>query len=459
MVDPELFERYQRALGTNADLCKDAVEELLSKLEGLTPLEQAERLLANYTKLVQAYGKAAADVARQFYQEQRNQHFEGDGDASEYTAQTAAPIRESWAYEDVQKAASDGLWHLPKVAERRIMQRADQTIGYNVGRDPAHPRWAIVPHTGACGWCVMVASNGWAYSERSVNAQRHDGCKCSVAVDFDSDKPELAGYDVDALRRQYALGVDEAGDTMAQWSALSDEEKAKYQRKGRSAYDVFRTRQITQAMDARMKRDELDARMFELANKDAKKPLDLIGARKLADAFSASMDARVKWLNKSLTQEHYDETVGSLLNDIGRIYGMDVTGEFAFGRGLHSAVPNGDEIWAVTRLRESFKAVQFLSTDRTRKKGNPDFLANGEYADIKTLQKVRNTSDRIHEGYTQCVNRGQAGGVVVLSTLRLDSVDERLMRYVAKTVNRKNSHGQSVAVHVIMQDSTTVTVT
>ena len=254
MVDPELFERYQRALGTNADLCKESVEALISKLEGLAPLEQAEYLLANYPKLVRAYGKVAADVARQFYQEQRDQHVEGDDDASEYTAQTAAPIQESWAYEDVQKVASDGLGYLPKVAVRRVMQRADQTIAHNVDHDPARPRWAIVPHMGACGWCVMVASNGWAYSERSVNAQRHDGCKCSVAVDFDRDSPSLAGYDPDELRRQYAQGIDDAGGEdgiRAKWDALSSEEQAKYRRKGRSAYDVFKTQQIVNAMDVR----------------------------------------------------------------------------------------------------------------------------------------------------------------------------------------------------------------
>lgn len=259
MVDPELFERYQKALGTNADLTKRAVEALISKLEGLAPLEQAEYLMANYPKLVKAYGRVAADVARQYYQEQRDRHFEGDDDASEYTAQPSAPIQESWAYEDVQKAASDGLGYLPKVAVRRAMQRADQTIAYNVGHDPARPRWAIVPHMGACGWCVMVASNGWAYSERSVNAQRHDGCKCSVAVDFDRDSPSLAGYDPDELRRQYARGIDDAGGEegiRAKWDALSSEEQAKYRRKGRSAYDVFKTQQVAKAMDARSKRVE-----------------------------------------------------------------------------------------------------------------------------------------------------------------------------------------------------------
>lgn len=256
MVDPELFARYQQALGTNADLTKKAVEELLAKLDGITQLEQAEFLMANYPKIVRVYGKVAADVARQYYQESRDAHFEGDDDATEYTAQAAPPVQERWAAEDVRKAAQDGLCYLPKVAVRRVMQRADQTLAYNVRHDTARGRWAIVPHPGACGWCIMVASNGWAYSEQSVNAQRHDGCKCSVAIDFDRDKPELAGYDVDALRRQYALGVDEAGDTRAQWDALSDAEKAKYQRKGRSAYDVFRTQQVAKAMDARSKRVE-----------------------------------------------------------------------------------------------------------------------------------------------------------------------------------------------------------
>lgn len=453
MVDPELFERYQKALSTNADLAKKAVEELLTHLEDLTPLEQAEYLLANYPKLVRAYGKVAADVARQFYQEQRDQHFEGDDEASEYTAQTAAPIQESWAYEDVQKVASDGLGYLPKVAVRRVMQRADQTIAYNVGHDTARPRWAIVPHMGACGWCVMVASNGWAYSERSVNAQRHDGCKCSVAVDFDRDKPELVGYDVDALRRQYALGVEEAGDTMAQWNALTDDEKAKYRRKGRSAYDVFRTQQIAKAMSARMKRDELDAHMFELARADAKSHFSAEGARVLADAFNASMSAHRSWFLKQVTQERYDEAIGSFLADIGRVYGMDIGGEFAFGSKLYSALPDGDEIWALTRMGEIFETAQFLSTDRRRRKGNPDLLADGEYVDIKTLKVVEKTEERLHKGYTQCRNRGQDHGVVLLSALRLNPEDDRFLRFANTTVNRKNRRGQPLHVYAIHGDS------
>ncbi len=252
MVDPELFARYQQALGTNADLAKRAVEELLAKLDGLTPPEQAEYLLANYPKLVKAYGKVAADVARQYYQESRDAHFAEDEETSEYVAQSAPPVQERWAAEDVRKAAEDGLGYLPKVAVRRVMQRADQTLAYNIRRDTARARWAIVPHPGACGWCVLVAGNGWAYSERSVNAQRHDGCKCSVAVDFDRDKPELAGYDPKAMQQAYADAYDTVRDDLQrQWDALPDEKKVKYLRKGGRGFDGFRRDQIVAEMNRR----------------------------------------------------------------------------------------------------------------------------------------------------------------------------------------------------------------
>lgn len=285
---------------------------------------------------------------------------------------------------------------------------------------------------------------GWAYSERSVNAQRHDGCKCSIAIDFDHDKPELAGYDPSQLQRQYAQGIDDAGGEegiRARWDALSPEEKAGYKRKGRSAYDVFKTRQAVSAMDARMRRASLDAHTFELARADASSRFGVEGARELADAFNASMTARKSWFLKQVTQERYNEATGSFLADVGSVYGMDVAGEFAYGPKLYSALSDGDEIWALTRMGGLFKTARFLSTDRRRKKGNPDLLVDGEYIDIKTLHEVGRTATRIHEGYTQCVNRGQNSGVVILSSLRLDIIDERFMRYTNKAVDRKLRNG------------------
>lgn len=248
MVDAELFERYRKALDAVATLAKSATEDLVSKMAGLEPKQQAALLLSRYPELVRRYGKLAAEVAREYYQMSRDEWDPDEG----YAAQQAHEVEFGWAAEDVSKAARDGVDILPGISVRRCYQRADETISYNASRDPAHPRWALVPHPGACGWCVMVSSNGWAYSERGVNAQRHDNCRCAVAVDFDRDDPSLAGYDVDALRAQYRQGVEDAGDTWAKWQALTPEERESYRRKGRSAYDVFKAKLIAQAMDERM---------------------------------------------------------------------------------------------------------------------------------------------------------------------------------------------------------------
>ena len=290
MVDAELFARYQRALSTNAELAKRAVRDLLARLEGLEPWEQAEMLMAEYPKLVKAYGRVAADVARQYYQESRDAWYERtDEEVSDYYAQSAIDIPGSWANEDVQKAATDGLGCLPKMAVRRMMQRADETIALNVRRDGARGRWAVVPHPGACGWCILVAGNGWAYSERSVNAQRHDGCKCSVAVDFDRENPSLAGYDPKVMQQAYADAYDTVVDDLhRQWNALPEDKKAKYLARGGRGFDGFRRDQVVAEMNRR-NRDWLATgvprfRTKESGAKPLKKERD-VGTALLAHGF------------------------------------------------------------------------------------------------------------------------------------------------------------------------------
>ncbi len=157
---------------------------------------------------------------------------------------------ERGAAQDLQSAARDGINQLAGLGEMRVIKFADSTIGYNVRRDPAKPRWAIVPHPGACGWCLMVAGNGWAYSKTSVYAQRHANCKCSVAVDFNQDSPSLKGYDPARYRGIYSDAASAvADDVTAQWNAMSTEERRQYRRKGRSAKDVYMTKRVTRMMD------------------------------------------------------------------------------------------------------------------------------------------------------------------------------------------------------------------
>ena len=228
------------------------VEKLLKSIEGLSPIEQAEYLMANYPKLVRAYGSAASDVARQFYQETRNEYFgEEDGEES-FVARPAMAIPEAWAVEDIQKSARGGYARLPGIAVRRVMERADDTFRLNIRRDPKKARWAVVPHSGACGWCVLIASNGWRYSRESADAQRHDNCKCSIAADFDTDNPVLEGYDPKWMQQAYAKCEETVHDSVDQlWNELPAEKRAKYLKKGGRGKDGFKRDLVVAEMNRR----------------------------------------------------------------------------------------------------------------------------------------------------------------------------------------------------------------
>lgn len=217
MVNPELFAAYRDALSGCGTLVRAAVEAILGSIpEGATEAQAAALLLQAYPDELTRHGIIAADLARQFYQEQRDLE---DGLETDYTARAAGEIPRLWGIEDVREAVTGargtGLGALPGKAVKRTMQRADQTIYENSRRDPAHPRWAIVPHPGACLWCVMIGSRGFEYrTSMTADAQRHANCKCTPVCDF-ADDPHLDGYDPRALKDRYdqALAAGEIDTT------------------------------------------------------------------------------------------------------------------------------------------------------------------------------------------------------------------------------------------------------
>lgn len=256
MADAELFARYRDALDTNAALAKHEVERLIAATADMSAQEAYAYVTRNYPRIVRMYGRVAADVARQYYQEQRDEYSFDD----EYTATSRGGGDESWYAEDVANAygrSSDGDDHalttpdqLAGKAIQRVYERADYTLDQNMWDDPRDAQWAIVPHPGACGFCIMVGSNGFNYhSKASALAQRHTNCKCNVVCDF-SDSPHLDGYDpmglydiYDTAYRNVRKDVDDS------WASMSRKERSKYERKRRSAKDVYRMKRITAEID------------------------------------------------------------------------------------------------------------------------------------------------------------------------------------------------------------------
>ena len=108
---------------------------------------------------------------------------------------------------------------LANVANREIKNAADNCIRANVKRDPAKPRYAIVPNGDACAFCQMRAAAGYTYADEDA-VESHDHCTCTATPVFGNQTIE--GYNPD----EYAAKYDEARDALANGD-ISDELKAK----------------------------------------------------------------------------------------------------------------------------------------------------------------------------------------------------------------------------------------
>ena len=244
MVDSELFEQYQAALGANADLVKQCVENLVKQHSGnLTKKE----LLEIYAALVQKFGSISAQVALEFYEKVREQAEVVD----DYQPVMFIPDNAGLLTWDAVTATQN---QLAGMAVQRVMQYADETIYGNGTADPAKPKFAIVPHPGACGWCLMVGGWGWNYNTRTTaNSQRHPNCKCTVVAEFDTNNPKLKGYDTAELQRIYAdarASVDDS-ELLAEWHDMTDAQRGRYTRKGKTSFDAFRRNRIISAINKR----------------------------------------------------------------------------------------------------------------------------------------------------------------------------------------------------------------
>ena len=250
MIDKTLFDQYKSALNVNADLLESAILALDDKLVHLSGKSLKAALAANYALLVQQYGSIAAQCAAEFYMTLRT----GANPATEYTAIQAAVQSSEYLVRDAQNVmtlsanASNVTKNLAGRAVQRVYEQADNTLIDNANKDPAHPCWALVPSAGACGWCTLMASQGFVYiSDKTASRVRHAHCRCTTVVDFDTENPELQGYDPKALTSQYETARKAvASDAYKKWhNEMTAEEQAQYDDK----YDKYLRNRIVGEMD------------------------------------------------------------------------------------------------------------------------------------------------------------------------------------------------------------------
>lgn len=202
MVDASAFNAYAGASNSAADMAQRAWEQATAGLDLRTALVSASELEAIYKRIVEQCGYYAAQAAIEYYESQRA----AQAVASAYAATAAEGAASGLLAYDVMSYLLSPSWgmNIGAKAAQRTLERADSTLFFNAQADPAHPKWAVIPHVGACDWCKMLGSRGFGYrSGQTASAQRHSHCKCSVAVDFDTSNPQLEGYDPDSYLEAY----------------------------------------------------------------------------------------------------------------------------------------------------------------------------------------------------------------------------------------------------------------
>lgn len=402
--------------------CKQLAGRIIESYEGDPEDYTAlfEHCFAMLDEICLAATDAAAALEAEFYQLIREF---STGEAydpvfeSGYTSESVSESLHAFIKKYSENKNFDAL--SGKMAQRVGME-IDHAIAYcaeeNGKNDKREKKWARVPGSPTpCTFCCMLASRGFDYSSyesaRGKKGSHYGECKCTVMQGYEGMQVE--GYDKDAYYRQWKKleEIDKRDD-------LTDEEK-----------DVL-----------------------HLVAADSEHKFNLEQSKELAERIGEIMSARQDAFLGELTKTNYENTVEAWLKDVGKLYGMKISGEFLLGEKLYSAIPDGYEIWAATRMRASWKEVQFLGTDRRRKKGNPDLLVYGKYVDIKTPENDGRIARRVNQGATQCKNRGQDEGIVLLSPLKLNGGYDKMVQISQERIDL----GFADRVYVIEVDSSVI---
>lgn len=145
-----------------------------------------------------------------------------------------------------------------------LKRAANVCVAENAARDPLGPRYARVP-TGAetCGFCLMLASRGFAYTKSGAASHVHAGCDCRVVCDWGSDAVE--GYDPAALQEIYEEARSRLSGRPTVFAICGEIENVVYERRGRDVSIIPEDKLTRYALDMSSRCGHDKAVAFELA--------------------------------------------------------------------------------------------------------------------------------------------------------------------------------------------------
>lgn len=187
-------------------------------------LERATRRFMR--DLVKQYGQLAADAAADYLTVEWSEW--GDPYSSLGTPDVVGPTpgkyvdrSTNWAMQTAQGGAAavsadETLERLVGMAARLVLSPANKTVA--AAAQKAGVGFARVAEAGACAFCLILASRGGVYSDRSTAASSHDNCRCTaIQVRDDRELPKSSKR----LMKEWAAWADDydGQPTLEAWSA------------------------------------------------------------------------------------------------------------------------------------------------------------------------------------------------------------------------------------------------
>ncbi len=219
--------------------------QLVSVLAGIDTSER-ETIRSLVYMVLKPYTNIAASLAAQFYNGIR----QASNPPSEYEASAMGGFDRVYLnqqIDDVLDKVDEGRNTAPRdkllvdVGGKFVKDASDNSIRLNARKDPAKPKYAIVPNSDACAFCVMRASLGYHYPEKAAIRSHHD-CACVATPVFRGAKIE--GYDPKTYLDQY----EQAAKALASGDLPQDLKDHLEAEKAAKGGEFNRTKQILAVM-------------------------------------------------------------------------------------------------------------------------------------------------------------------------------------------------------------------
>lgn len=224
------LERLRRVNDKAASLISQYIQQ-----HDITTKDGHTALLEYVESVVGKYSEGAAEAACQMY--------DAIAEASGKVLPAAEPAQTP-TFGDIAKTLNGTMKYVSDPdgigasCARLVKRTGVDTTMKNAIRDGAE--WAWVPHGDTCGFCLMLASNGWQKASKKAlkggHAEHiHANCDCTYAIRFDG-KSNVAGYDPEALYEQYMAAGDNRDERLRNMQQAYQDVRVNEQQTG----DVFK---------------------------------------------------------------------------------------------------------------------------------------------------------------------------------------------------------------------------